>query len=54
MTIDNHIRPLSRIIQGTCVKTLEGHTGSVCSLALAPDGTLYSASCDNTVKKFST
>jgi hypothetical protein len=37
-------------IQGTCVKTLEGHTRYVSSLALAPDGTLYSGSGDDTIK----
>jgi WD40 repeat protein len=33
-----------------CLETLEGHTDWVRALALAPDGTLYSGSCDNTIK----
>jgi hypothetical protein len=38
------------IADGTCVKTLEGHTDCVNASALAPDGTLYSASGDKTIK----
>ena len=33
-----------------CVQTLKGHTDRVCALALLPDGTLVSGSCDNTIK----
>jgi hypothetical protein len=39
---------------GECVKTLIGHTGCVNALALAPDGTLYSGSGDNTIKMWNT
>lgn len=35
---------------GVCVRTLNGHTSSVYSLALLPDGRLASASGDKTVK----
>ena len=39
---------------GTCVKTLEGHTETVSALALGPDGTLYSGSVDDTIKVWNT
>ena len=40
--------------EGTCVKTMIGHTSWVCALAVAPDGTLYSGSTDGTIKAWST
>jgi WD40 repeat protein len=38
---------------GTHLRTLVGHTGSVTSLAVAPDGRVYSGSHDNTIRVWS-
>jgi hypothetical protein len=40
-------------VNGSKVRTLEGHTRLVCCLAVAPDGTVYSGSYDNTVRVWS-
>jgi WD40 repeat protein len=42
---------LWRVADGRLLRTLEGHTGSVQSVAFSPDGqTLASGSWDNTVR----
>ena len=41
-------------INQTCDKTLKSHTGCVIGLTVGPDGTLYSASSDNTIKVWNT
>ena len=53
--LERHFRAQKRelAMEGTCERTLEGHTRTVCALALGHDGTtLYSGSVDNTESEF--